>query len=266
MNDNYNWPSPPADLSLSRDDVHVWCSSLNFPDISIGQMAQVLSADELKRAERFHFHENRNQFIAAHALLRKLLAKYMNIEAGRISFEYGRNGKPFLSEKCSYEKIRFNLSRSNGYAIFAFANDREIGVDIEYVKEFAYMDKVAEQVFSPKDNAVLRSFAKIEKKEAFFTFWSRKEAYLKAIGEGFSSASDTVDISSYTIDESISVYSKGNSGAISCWTIQDLTPLPGFIAAFAVEGAGAVYHCWQIHRISLMDNGNEVDINNSKFD
>jgi 4'-phosphopantetheinyl transferase len=249
MNINPDWPFPPDDLSLSKDDVYVWCANLNSPDISIGQMAQVLSVDELRRAERFHFLEHRNQFITAHALLRKLLANYTNIEADRISFEYGKNGKPFLSEKFSNEKIRFNLSRSNGYAIFAFAYDREIGVDIEYVKEFADMDKVAEQVFSPEDNAVLRSFAKIEKKEAFFTFWSRKEAYLKAIGEGFSSASDTIDISSYTIGGSIFIYSKGDSVAKNCWTIQDLRPLPGFVAASAVEGTGAVHHCWQIHRI-----------------
>ena len=109
MDPNCKWPSPATDLYLSGDDVHIWCASLNPPDSCVGQMTQTLSADELKRAERFHFLQHRNQFITAHGLLRKLLAEYMNIEASEIAFDYGGNGKPFLSEKFSKEKIRFNL-------------------------------------------------------------------------------------------------------------------------------------------------------------
>ena len=100
-----NWPFPPADLCLSGNEVHVWCVCLNQPDSYVEQMAKTLSADELKRAERFHFLQHRNQFIVAHGLLRKLLAYYVDIESDRITFKYGRKGKPFLSEKFSKEKI-----------------------------------------------------------------------------------------------------------------------------------------------------------------
>jgi len=92
----------------------------------------------------------------------------------------------------------------------------------------------------------LRSFPEVEKKEAFFKCWTRKEAYLKAIGEGFSSASDTIDISSYPINASVSVNAGNNLEDKNHWTVQDLTPLPGFAAALAVEGDGAVHYCWQI--------------------
>jgi 4'-phosphopantetheinyl transferase len=246
MSFNCNWSSAPVDFSLSGDDVHIWCTCLNFPHGLIERMAQILSNDELKRAERFHFRRHRTRFIAAHAFLRKLLAEYANIEAKRITFEYGSNGKPFLSEKFSQEKIRFNLSHSRDYALMAFARNREIGVDLEYIKEFADMYTVAKQVFSSKDNAVLQLLAETERMKAFYTFWTRKEAYLKAIGKGLSAALDTIDISSDSLDESIIVLSEGTTEGQNQWTIQDLNPLAGFAAAFAIEGTGAIHHCWDL--------------------
>lgn len=246
MDASCEWPFPSFEQFFPGNEVHVWCACLNQPDSHVEQMAKTLSADELKRAERFHFLQHRNQFVVAHGLLRKLLADYTDIESDRITFEYGRNGKPFLSEKFSRKKIRFNLSHSTGYALFAFSCEREIGVDLEYICEFADMDKVAEQFFSTKEMAVLRSFPESQKKQAFFIFWTRKEAYLKAIGEGFSSALDTIDISSYPFNASVFVNAGKNSEDKNHWTVQELTPLPGFAAAFAVEGDGAVHHCWQI--------------------
>ena len=147
MDVDCHWPSPTSDLSLSGDEVHVWCACLNQPDTFVEQMVQTLSTDELKRAERFHFLQHRNQFIVAHGLLSKLLAIYLDIGSDRITFGYGKNGKPFLSKNFVGDKIRFNISQSNGYALFAFTCEREIGVDIEHICEFADMDKVAEQVF-----------------------------------------------------------------------------------------------------------------------
>jgi 4'-phosphopantetheinyl transferase len=241
---NREWRLPPTYPTLSGNEVHIWYVCLNQFDNYVDQMAQILSDIELKRAERFHFLQHRNQFITAHGLLRKLLADYMNIESDRITFEYSRNGKPYLSEKFSKEKIRFNLSHSNNYALFAISVEREIGVDIEQICEFADMDKIAEQVFSTKEIAILRSLPDSEKKRVFFIFWTRKEAYIKAIGKGISSALDTIDISSYPFNAAVSIDAGENSEDKNHWTIQDLLPLPGFAAAFAVEGDEVVHHCW----------------------
>jgi 4'-phosphopantetheinyl transferase len=246
MNINCKWQLPPTNLTLSGDNVHVWRACLNQCDNYVDQMARILSDVELKRAERFHFLQHRNQFIVAHGLLRKLLADYTKIESDRITFEYSKNGKPYLSEKFSKEKIRFNLSQSNNYALLAFSCEREIGVDIEQIYEFADMDKIAGQVFSTKEIAVLRSFPESKKKDVFFIFWTRKESYVKAIGEGLSSALDTIDVSSYPFNAAVSVDVGKNSENKSHWIVQDLMPLPGFAAAFAVEGDGAVHHCWRI--------------------
>jgi 4'-phosphopantetheinyl transferase len=113
------------------------------------------------------------------------------------------------------------MSRSNGYALFAFDHDREIGVDIERIYDFAGMGNVAEKFFSTKEKAVLRLLSKAEK-GSLFIFWTRKEAYIKAIGEGFSSDLGTIDISSYTIGESVSVHTGENSENKKHWTVQDL--------------------------------------------
>ena len=246
MDVDCHWSLPPTDPSLSGDEVHIWCACLNQPDTFIGQMAQTLSADELKRAERFHFLEHRNQFILTHGLLRRLLANYTNIEADRITFGYGRNGKPYLLEKFSREKIRFNLSHSNGYALFAFSCEREIGVDIEHICEFADMDKVADQVFSTNEMAILRSIPKPEKNEVFYKFWTRKEAYLKATGEGLSAALETIDMSSHPTNAAAFVDERGNSKDKKHWFVQDLRPVSGFAAAFAVEGGKMRHSCRRI--------------------
>jgi 4'-phosphopantetheinyl transferase len=178
--------------------------------------------------------------------MRRLLADYTNIEADRITFEYGKNRKPFLSEKFSREKIRFNLSHSNGYALFAFTCEREIGVDLEHICEFADMYQIAEQVFSTNEMAILRSFPEAEKNEVFYKFWTRKEAYIKAIGEGFSAALDTIDISSHPTNSAVFVDERGNSKDKKHWFVQDLRPVPAFAAAFAVEGGKVRHRCWQI--------------------
>lgn len=245
------WPLPPTDISLSGDMVHVWCACLNQFDNYVEQIALTLSPDEMKRAERFRLPQHRNQFITAHGLLRKLLADYTNIDAGGISFSYGRNGKPFLSKQNRGKKIRFNLSHSNGYALFAFACDREIGVDIEYIKALTEMEGVAVQVFSTKETAVLRSFPESEKKEAFFIFWTRKEAYIKAIGEGLSSALEKIDISSHPINAPVLVDERGNLKYKNYWYIQDLMPVPGFAAALAVEGGQVKHRYWRIPKSFL---------------
>jgi 4'-phosphopantetheinyl transferase len=240
------WPLPRSDLSLSGNEVHVWCACLNQPDTCAGHMAQTLSADELERAERFHFLQHRDQFIVAHGLLRKLLADYTHIESDRITFEYGKNGKPFLSKNSGGDKIRFNISHSNEYALFAFVFDRDIGVDLEYIKALKDMDEVAEQVFSAKEIAVLRSLPEADKKACFFKFWTRKEAYLKATGEGFSADLDAIDVSSCSDNSSVFVDSEKNVAEKTHWTIQDLRPSLGYAAAFVVEGDSAMHYCWRI--------------------
>ncbi len=241
-----NWPFPPTDLSLSGDDIHLWCVCLQQSDAIVAQMAKVLSADELKRAKRFHFQKHRDRFIVAHALLRKLLSDYTKTELRRIVFAFSKNGKPCLLEKPGRKKIGFNLSHSKDYALIGFAHERAIGVDLEYIRDITDMAKVAEHVFSKNEISYWHTFSEIEKKEAFYKFWTRKEAYLKAVGEGFTSAVNTIDVSVHPFKESTTLVSGKYSENQNRWTVRDLKPLSGFAAAFAVAGDKADFQCWQV--------------------
>ena len=128
------WGLPPSDLALSSDHIHVWCASLDQPASCVQQFAQSLSADERVRAERFHFEQHRNRFIAGRGLLRMILSYYTGIEPSRLQFCYGSRDKPALVETSGGGTLRFNLSHSQGLALYAVTRNREIGVDLERIR------------------------------------------------------------------------------------------------------------------------------------
>ena len=246
MKFNCEWPLPPTNPYLFQNDVHIWCICMNQFDNHVEPMTSILSPIELQRAERFRYPHHRRRYIVFHGLLRKLLADYTKIESDKIIFRYNQYGKPFLSKRTCEEKIRFNISHSNEYALFAFAYEREIGVDIQQIYEIADMDKVAEQIFSPNEITFLQLLSNSEKKEAFFQLWTRKEAYIKATGLGFSAELVSIDISSNLLNSSLQI-STGNCSADSNgWIVHDLNPVPGYAAAFAIEGDAEVCQCWRI--------------------
>jgi len=137
------------------------------------------------------------------------------------------------------------LSQSDGLALYAFTRDREIGVDIEHIRDISEMEQIAEQFFSARENAVFRTLPKSKKKEAFFNCWTRKEAFIKAIGEGLSWPLDSFDVSLIPGEPARLLKIEGDSKAASRWSIQDLKPAFGFAAAFAVKGRSGRVHCWQ---------------------
>jgi 4'-phosphopantetheinyl transferase len=233
---------PPLDLHLRPDEVHVWYASL---DSSVRRFAQILSMDEMMRAERFHFERDRKCFIARRGILRTILGRYLSVEPRRVQFCYEKNGKPALANTFGNRTIRFNLSHSNGFALFAFTRDREIGVDIEHIRDIAEMEQIAERFFSIREHSVFRALPKSEKKEAFFNCWTRKEAFIKAIGEGFSWPLDKFDVSLVPGEPARLLRIEGGSNRAFRWSILELKPASEFAAAFAAERGGWRLHCWQ---------------------
>jgi 4'-phosphopantetheinyl transferase len=140
--------------------------------------------------------------------------------------------------------LHFNLSHSNGVALFAFARDYEIGVDIEKVRDIAEMEQIAIGFFSPKEYRFFRELPENMKKEAFFNCWTRKEAFIKAIGAGLSYPLNKFDVSLAPGQPARLMEIEGNSKAISRWCIQELKPTIGFVAAFAIEKCNWRLNCW----------------------
>lgn len=227
------WRLPPTELVLPHNEVHVWRAELDQPLSLIGQLGQTLSADERTRASRFHFARDRQHFIVCRGCLRNILGRYMGIEPGQVQFRYGPYGKPALVEtqlfveaglapalNISDNTLQFNVSHSHTLALYAFTRGREIGVDLEYIRPIAEAEQIAKHYFSVQENDTLHNLPLDAQYEQFFIYWTHKEAYLKARGEGLTGLEgDQTSTKEVPTD----------------WVIQHLTPAPGYVAALAIQ-------------------------------
>jgi len=239
------WLPPPADLTLSSNDVHVWRATLDQPVTRVQQLAQTLSDDERMRAERFHFEQDRKRFIVSHGILRTILSCYVGIEPSRLQFCYRSQGKPYLTQRFDGGTLRFNLAHSHELALYAFTRGREIGIDLERVRAEVACEQIAARFFSPRESATLRALPATVKQKAFFTCWTRKEAYIKARGEGLSLPLDQFDVSLAPGEPAALLNMRGGPMESSRWSLQELILGPGYVAALAVEGHGWRLACWE---------------------
>jgi len=239
------WKTALPGFQLLKGDIHIWRVNLDLPSMGIQKLYQTLSMDERVRAERFNFEKDRKQYVVGVGTLRAILGCYIGVEPSELRFCHGNHGKPRLSDSFGNKTIYFNMSYSERLALYGFTRDREIGVDIEFMRDFPEMDKIAKRCFSIKENEVFLSLPESKKKEAFFNCWTRKEAFVKAIGDGLYQALENFDVALIPGEPARLLRTGGDSKTASRWFIQDLKPAPGFTAAFAVEGHGWQPHFWQ---------------------
>lgn len=240
------WHLPPTELILTSSDVHVWCANLDQSAARVHQLAETLSADEQVRAERFYFEQDRKRFIVGRGLLREILSCYLGITAKELQFCYGWRGKPALAEKFGDSKLCFNLSHSQGLALYAVTCDRPIGIDVEYLRPIAEVEQIAVSFFSASENAVLHNLPLSQKQLAFFSCWTRKEAYIKAVGDGLAIPLNQFDVSLTPGEPARLLSIKGDRAAAHEWSLQDLFPAPDYVAAIAVKG-----HNWNLKNYEL---------------
>ena len=239
------WSPAPANLVLSSDQVHVFCTCLDQPASRLQELAQTLSESEQIRAERFYFEQDRQRFTIGRGLLRTILACYLDIEPSRVQFCYGSKGKPALAPNCGKGEIHFNLSHSQGLALYAVTSKREIGVDIEHIRPIPEAEQIVKRFFSVRENAVFLALPPSQKQEAFFNCWTRKEAYLKAIGDGLARPLDQIEVT-LTPGEVAKLLSIADEPrAAASWSLQQLTPASSYVAALVVEGHSWSLGCWQ---------------------
>jgi 4'-phosphopantetheinyl transferase len=247
MTAGHPWLPPPADLSLAGGEIHVWRSLLNLPTSQLLHLRQTLTVDELGRVARFRFQEDRDRFIAARGTLRAILSRYLGLEPGVFRFSYGPFGRPGLipiAGLSGHRALDFNLSHSGGFALFAFAQSRKVGVDLERTGKDVEWEPMAERFFSARERAALRALPPDVRRRAFFTCWTRKEAYVKAQGQGLSLPLDSFDVSVVPGERARLLATRDDPGEAARWVLRDLAPGPGYVAALAVEGAGWELRCW----------------------
>ncbi len=234
---------------LQADAIHVWKASLAHDLSGLETLQGLLAADEVNRACRFHFARDRHRFIAGRGQLRILLGHYLGQPPESIHFDYSAYGKPCVRNE---KGLHFNLSHAGDMALYAFAYQAEIGVDIEAIKTDFPVEDISQHYFSTTEISALSRLPDELKHRAFFTCWTRKEAYIKASGEGLSIPLDSFDVSLTPGEPASLLATRDQPTEADEWSLFDLQPGPGYAAALAIRG-----HHWQI---SLWDYPHLFDL------
>jgi 4'-phosphopantetheinyl transferase len=247
MDDNdIIWPSPPAVAPLDWESVHVWAMSLEVPGDYLNRLAKMLAAAERRRAESFHFDRDRNRFVVGRGLVRTVLGRYLRARPEAIWLEYGQNGKPLLAGRFARSGLQFNLAHCEDLALLAVARGRVVGVDLERIRAMKGAQEMAALFCSPRENAEFESLPPGERDAAFLRIWTRKEAWLKATGNGIGQSLEEVEVSFQAGEFPRFIRLPEETGTLaSRWNLQELTPEPGFIAALAMPGESAHLSCWK---------------------
>jgi 4'-phosphopantetheinyl transferase len=239
---------PGSLLTLTADEVHVWHANLD--DHVADHFRPCLAEDEVARADRFHFARDRNHYVVARGLLRKLLAAYLGIDAAELQFTYAQKGKPSLATSHK-SGVNFNLAHSQARAIFAFSQGREIGVDLEFMREDLEAEKIAERFFSAREIEKLRTVPAELRKQAFFNCWTRKEAYIKARGEGLSLPLDEFDVSLLPGEAAGLLRNYKEPSEVGRWTMQAVSVPDGYVAALVAEGRDWRLKSFEVEQLFL---------------
>lgn len=219
---------PPA--GLKEDTVIVWRISFDRLVCQYDSYFEILDDAEKTRATRYHFDKDRQSFALTRASLRLILAGYLSVESSSIQFAYNRHGKPFLDLQSSTgEPIRFNVSHSGRFGLIAVTQSAAVGVDIEYCKRDIDLIELASRFFSKGECASLKSLPESEHHMAFYRCWTRKEAYVKAVGEGLSIPLDSFDVS---LDPELQPQLlRSKRGVASEWRMFDVPMEKGYLGA-----------------------------------
>jgi 4'-phosphopantetheinyl transferase len=227
---------------LTAEDVHVWRIALEVGDTLLSRLREMLADDERRRAERFHFDKDRRHFIAGRGSLRVLLARYLTRRPEEVRFTYTNYGKPMLADESNIGDVRFNLTHSHGLALLAVTRGRDLGVDVERLRDMERDgEPLAERFFSPREAAALRSLPPELRREAFFHCWTRKEAYIKANGKGLALPLDQFDVSLHPGEPAALLATRHDPEEAARWSMHSLFPGEEYVGVLAVEG-----HSWRL--------------------
>jgi 4'-phosphopantetheinyl transferase len=210
--------SAPRRLSCGLGEVHVWRANLDSLDGAAERLGEVLAEAELERASRFVAPADRRRYVLRRASLRVILARYEGASPGELRFRCDGNGKPHLEGATGPNGLRFNVSHSEGLALYSISRGRETGVDVERIRRHLASPWIAERFFLPSEAERIRRLSAGSYAAAFFACWTRMEARLKACGRGLAGA-------------------VGDAAEdCSAWAVHELDPGPGYAGALAVEG------------------------------
>jgi 4'-phosphopantetheinyl transferase len=224
-----------AAVPLADHALEIIVARLDVASASLQAFAAMLSKDEQLRAGRFVFERDRRRFTVARALLRGLLAQRLGVQSESVELTSGPHGKPALAPRCATTDLSFNVSHSEDVAVYAFTHGREVGIDVEAIRKLRNADDIAARFFSRRENEAYLALDPCDRLLGFFNCWTRKEAFVKALGKGLSHPFDRFDVSLAPRDP-VRILRVGFTPGEDCgWTPHSFRPYPGFVAAVVVK-------------------------------
>ncbi|MBI5651072.1 MAG: 4'-phosphopantetheinyl transferase superfamily protein [Chloroflexi bacterium] len=238
------WELAPDQLTLEPNHIHVWRIALDLPASRVDDLRALISRDELARADAFYFPEHRVRFIVAHASVRMILARYARRAPRDLVFATDAFGKPALVQPAPV--LRFNLAHSEHLALCAITRDAPIGIDVELIKPLENLDELAARFFSPHEIAALRALSADQRTRGFYACWTRKEAYIKAVGKGLREPLDQFAVSLAPNEPARLLFARDDPHAAEQWSLFALEPAPGYIGASAIHARARVLQGWRL--------------------
>jgi 4'-phosphopantetheinyl transferase len=217
------WSAPPCTPFLPPGEVHLWRFPLVCSSVAFASSKTLLSADELRRAERLLDARKAQAFIVGRGRLRQILGAYLQCEPATLDFAYGNDGKPALNKR--HDTLHFNLSHSGDWAVLALSVDVALGVDLEKIDPALDYAALSARFFTSAENAHLHTAALHRQRRRFYRLWTRKEALLKGQGRGFSG---------------------GEGAEEQGWQLRSFWLAPGYVAAIACAGEMQTLRRWQV--------------------
>lgn len=225
---------PARPFDLSGKTVDIWTVHVTAPDAVAARFRPFLTPGETARAARFRFEHLQRSFTVSRAVLRLLLAQYLHIAPDKVELSYGSKGKPYLA---AHTELQFNVSHSEDLALFAFTFERGLGVDIEYIRPIKDMHDIANRFFCPEEASELMSLPAYLRERAFFSCWTRKEAYIKAVGEGLSVPLNSFRVTLRPGEPTRFIHLAHDTTAARAWALHNLDPDHQYAAALAYQDA-----------------------------
>ncbi|GAB4240806.1 MAG: 4'-phosphopantetheinyl transferase superfamily protein [Acidobacteriota bacterium] len=232
----------PASWRRVSGEVQVWLADTEQLEIPLRILEGLLSPFEVSRAERFLLEEHRFRYVARRGWLRLILSRYLTCGPAALDFGCGEHGKPFLA---SHPELCFSVAHSDRLVLLAVAWASPVGVDLEKVTAAADGMAIADRFFSARERSELRRLPEEQRQAAFLRGWTRKEAYVKALGTGLACPLDSFTVSLAAQGVSRLLESRENPQEVEAWTFLDLPPIPGFAASLVTRGTPKNLQCWK---------------------
>jgi len=241
--DKINWIKSPLEPSISGEEVHIYYVSISSVENQIPILKNYLTDEEEKKIMKFIFEKDRKCHMISRSVLKDILSRYLSIKAEDVIFTYNDYGKPFLGNKINNAEINFNLSHSGDMIIYAFSTGRSIGVDVQEIRNMDSTDDIFKRYFSDYENSIFDTLPVELKTGAFYSCWTRKEAYVKAHGSGLSFPLDKFSVSFLPGKDAELLHDEFND--VSGWTLKEIFSSPDYTAALAVEGNNIKYRYYK---------------------